>query len=147
MNWNKDTTIGLLLGMGLGFASCYLLIKSGTIVLSPLQQSETQRKHGFMGRPSSENVQDKDNNNPLANWRPLGQIPSIDKLDEFTPIPLDGYIQELQCEPQTNDAIVAQAELPPGTVHYKNSEKMKVIRGPDKRIIGYETDRDAKISE
>jgi hypothetical protein len=124
---DNDKLVAGIFGFGVGFAACYLLVKSGTIAMS-LESTETQRKHGFMS------PQEKLENNPLADWRPLQNLPSVDRLDEFKPIPLSGeVVQELQ-------------QHEPQAVHYKNNEKIKVIRdSTTNRILGYDTDRDAKI--
>lgn len=123
---DNDKLVGFALGFGLGFAAAYLMIKSGTIAMS-METTETQRKYGAMGMGK------KHENNPLAGWRPLEGIPSVDRLNEFKPIPvtLDNGVKE---------------DSSHGT-RYQNDEKIKVVRGPDKRILGYETKRDAKISE
>lgn len=130
---DNDKLVGGIIGFGLGFTACYLLVKSGTIAMS-LESTETQRKHGFM---SPDNQLDN-STNPLAEWRQLQNMPSVDRLNEFKPIPLNGDVQELD-KPQTS--IVEQA----GIVHYKNNEKIRVIRDSNNRILGYDTDRDAKI--
>jgi hypothetical protein len=124
---DNDKLVAGVVGFGLGFAACYLLVKSGTIAMS-LETTETQRKHGFMS------PQGKIEHNPLAGWKPLQNIPSIDRIGEFSPIPVTAGIDEIK------------DSTAPGT-RYQNDEKITVVRGPDKRILGYETKRDAKISE
>lgn len=138
---NKIMYLGI--GFGLGFLSAWIVIKRDQITqppLSPLQQSDTQRKHGFMGGEGGNNVIE----NPLANWKPLSKIPHVDAIAEGR--------EELSVVPVTSDTNIQTtkselSELSPGTVHYKNDEKIRVIRGPDRRILGYDTARDAKISE
>lgn len=123
----SDKTVGMVIGFGLGFVSAYVLIKSGTIPIT-LDTTKTQRKFGAMS------VKDKSEHNPLSGWRPLEGIPSADRLNEFQPIPVNNVETQVQ-------EVAA-----PGT-RYQNDEKIKVVRGPDKRILGYETKRDAKISD
>jgi hypothetical protein len=127
---DNDKLVGFALGFGLGFAACYLLVKSGTIAMS-LESSKTQRKYNFMGNESGKGIAE---HNPLANWKPLQNIPSVDRIGEFSPIPV------------TNIGTDGVKEISAGT-RYQNDEKITVVRGPDKRILGYETKRDAKISD
>lgn len=125
----SDKTVGMVIGFGLGFASAYILIKTGTITVS-MDKTATQKKYGTMNK-------DKPEPNPLAasnilqGWRSLDNIPTVDKLEEFKPIPVNNIVEPL--------------ELAPGTVHYKNSEKWKIIRDKNNRIVGYELDRNAKV--
>lgn len=127
----SDKVVGGVIGFGLGFAACYLLIKSGTITLS-MDKTVTQKKYGAM------DLKDKSEHNPLAGFSFLENIPSADRLGEFKPIPIN---VELGTE---SSALAPVAEH--GT-RYHNKEKIKVVRGPNNRILGYETDRDAKISD
>lgn len=123
----SDALFGLIIAFGLGFVAAMMLLKRETVTATQtLQQSETQRRYGFMGK-------EVDASNLLANWKPLEKMPSVDRLDEFKPIPVGIETQEVQHES--------------GTTHYKNDEKMRVMRGPDGFISGYDTGRDAEIRE
>lgn len=135
---DNEGIIGIIIGIGIGFFAALILIKREQLPLTQqqsLQQTETQRKRGFMG-------------NPLANWKPLKGIPNVDaiadgreKFQQLPVIPVGLPPSEVQIDTQIDTA-------EPGTSHtYKNSEKWKIVRNENNRIVGYELDRKADISE
>lgn len=133
---DNDKVVGLVVGFGLGFASAYLLIKSGTIAVT-LDQTKTQRKYNAMDEEKGRGPNPLANFNPLANWKPLKEIPNLANidlaLDEIAPLP----ITEIE---DTTSALQSSS----GTT-YKNSEKWKILRDKNNRIVGYELDRNAKV--
>lgn len=139
---DNEGIIGIIIGIGIGFFAALILIKREQLPLTSqqsLQQTETQRKRGFMG-------------NPLANWKPLKGIPNVDAIadgreqfQQLPIIPIGLPPSDAQIKTQIKTQIDA-AE--PGTSHtYKNSEKWKIVRNENNRIVGYELDRKADISE
>lgn len=108
---DNDGIIKIIIGIGIGFVAAVIIFKKETTTQAATQTQIEQRQ------------------SPLFGWKPLSDIPSIDKLDQFKPIPVEN---------------VEYQEIQSGTM-YKNSEKWKIVRNENNRIIGYELDRNAKI--
>lgn len=115
MGGDNDGWVKILMWIGVGFAVAWIFI--------PKQTAQS------VGSTSCTARQVETDTSPLFGWKPLREIPSVNRLDQYKPIPIEEDINSVSS----------------GT-RYKNSEKWKVKRDPDTgRIIGYEVDRNADI--
>ena len=98
-----------------------------------MDQTKTQRKYNAMDKDKGYNP------SPLDNWKPLKEIPNLARIDltkinEIAPLPVE--LDTTSTSSSTSSSS--------GTT-YKNSEKWKIIRDKNNRIVGYELDRNAKV--
>ena len=135
--------------IGVGFVLTTILNKSSTPSSAAMsQQTETQRKYGSM------NKDEEEIHNLLSKWKPIGKIPDamaiLTKRETVQYLPMtDGtQITPVASVDVTETGSVDMAsDSTQSKVHYKNDEKMRILRGPDGFITGYDTGRDAELSE